>query len=100
MNKFQSQFLSTLGLALGAKKILGTPDAPTPSIQPQSEEAEYKTLELGLGDQYFQTGAVSEEGRMALLAKERSLQNLRNRHNALRTIKKARQGELRFGGNK
>ena len=109
MNSFQAQFNSLLGIALGAQKLsqktLGTPSDPTPTKMSQTEKVvegssngEYNPVDMGF-NQYFQTGAISEEGRMALLAKERSLQNLRDRHSALRTIKAARKGELTFRGN-
>lgn len=112
MNSFQAQFNSLLGIALGAKefgakKALGTPSAPTPSVgsQPKkmvegSSEGEYKAFSTDFNQNYLTTGAITDEGRAAVLAKERSLQNLRNRHNALRMIKAARQGELTFGGSK
>lgn len=103
MNSFQKQFNTVLGLALGAQKLggktLGIPSAPVVSKEGTSEQ-EYQPLKMGYGSQFLQTGATTDEGRAALLAKERSLQNLRNRHEALRMIKEARKGELTFGGKK
>jgi hypothetical protein len=103
MNSFQNQFNSLLGIALGAKK-LGTPKAPTPKAHNTSQTknmvegssvGEYQPLQIG-SNQNIETSATSREGLMALIAKERSLQNLYNRHEALRTISAARKGELTF----
>lgn len=94
MNSFQAQFNSLLGLALGAKKLLGTPEIPNPvpAAPEKPKQQEYKPVESGFSP--LETLAVSDEGRAAVIARERSLQNLRNRHNALRTIKQANKGEL------
>lgn len=100
MNSFQKQFNSLLGLALGAQKlggetekVLETPSAPTPSKTP--------TEEYNIPTNYEASTLTNKEYAMANLGKERSLQNLRNRHEALRAIKRerlAKKGELTFGG--
>lgn len=106
MNSFQAQFNSLLGIALGAQKLsnkaLGTPSAPT-AKQPQatkevegSTQGELQPLKSDFGSNYMQSNVVVDrEYQMAMLAKERSLQNLFNRHNALKALK----GNLTFGGN-
>lgn len=103
MNSFQAQFNSLLGIALGSqklggKKTLGTPAAPTPKKAVEnSTQEEYKPLSDSFNNNYMTSNLqVDREYQMAMLAKERSLQNLYNRHNAL----KARKGELTYGGKK
>ena len=103
MNSFQAQFNSLLGVALGAqklggKKTLGTPSTPTPtkSVEGSTKE-EYSPLADSFETNFMASNVTADrEYQMAMLAKERSLQNLYNRHNAL----KARKGELTFGGKK
>ena len=100
MNSFQAQFNSLLGLALGAKtfgekqakKTLGVPKAPTASAN------DFSNLQTA----YQGSTATNQDYVMATVAKERSLQNLRNRHEALRAVKRARmaeKGELTFKGD-
>lgn len=101
MNSFQAHFNSLLSIAAAGAKAeelkggatLGTPKAP--SIK---KEAPYKKLEDSFNNAYMQTTALSDEGRAAVIARERSLQNLRNRTNAMRMVAKARLGELTFDG--
>lgn len=99
MNSFQAQFNSLLGIALGAqklsKKTLGTPSAPT-ATKPQKESnfMEDKSLEYdpyGFSNKYAISGAsMDPEMQKAYEARQRSMQNLINRHEALRAIKQAR----------
>ena len=104
MNSFQAQFNSLLGVALGAQKLgggkkpLGTPSAPaeTKSVEGSTQE-EYSPLADSFETNFMASNVTADrEYQMAMLAKERSLQNLYNRHNAL----KARKGELTYGGKK
>lgn len=100
MNSFQAQFNSLLGLALGAKtfgekqanKTLGTPKAPTASSN------DFSNLQTA----YQGSTLTNQDYVMATVAKERSLQNLRNRQEALKAVKRARmaeKGELTFKGD-
>ena len=101
MNSFQAHFNSLLSIAAAGAKVealaggakLGTPKAP--SIK---KEAPYKALEDSFTNAYMSTTGISDEGRAAVIARERSLQNLRNRTNAMRMVAKARLGELTFDG--
>ena len=101
MNSFQAHFNSLLSIAAAGAKAealtggakLGTPKAP--SIK---KEAPYKALEDSFNNAYMTTTGISDEGRAAVIARERSLQNLRNRTNAMRMVAKARLGELTFDG--
>jgi hypothetical protein len=106
MNSFQAQFNSLLGIALGAKefgakKALGTPSAPTPSVgsQPKkmvegSSKDQYKAYETDFGHNFLtSTASLTPEAQKAYEAKQRSLENLKNRHNALRMLKAQRQAE-------
>ena len=102
MNSFQNQFNSLLGIALGAKK-LGTPKAPTAKAPKVSqtknlveagEKGELKTIYEGFNpNNLFMTSTASLDpvAQKAYEAKQRSLQNLYNRHEALRAIKLARE---------
>lgn len=101
MNSFQAQFNSLLGVALGAqklssKKTLGTPSAPT-ATKPQQESnfMEDKSLEYdpyGFSNKYAISGAsMDPEMQKAYEARQRSMQNLINRHEALKAVKQARQ---------
>lgn len=108
MNSFQKQFNSLLGMAVGAKKIFGTPSAPeaakpqmstaTPSAQPTGKESkkggdyEVYTGE-GFSDVYTQSAAATADVPEAkrYLAKQRSLQNLINRREALAAIKREKE---------
>lgn len=92
MNSFQAQFNSLLGLALGAKtfgekqakKKLGVPKAPD-----YNAEATFN-----FNTPYTTTTAnIDKDTQMRELAKQRSMQNLINRHEALRAVKAARQKE-------
>ena len=109
MNSFQKQFNSLLGLALGAQKlggetekVLGTPSAPVAAEKgtPEAEfkptkktKGDYKRYELGFGSPWEEslaatTTEASSQEMKRYYAKQRSLQNLRNRHEALRAIKR------------
>lgn len=92
MNSFQAQFNSLLGLALGAKtfgekqakKTLGTPKTPGYNAEATfSFNTPYTTT----------TANLDKDTQMRELAKQRSMQNLINRHEALRAVKAARQKE-------
>lgn len=97
MNSFQAQFNSLLGLALGAKtfgekqakKKLGVPKAPT---------ADYNAEEtFNFNTPYTtSTASLDKETQMRMEAKQRSMQNLINRHEALKAVKAARQKENIF----
>ena len=96
MNSFQAQFNSLLGIALGAqklgggKKTLGTPSAPTPK-QTFTEDKELGYDPFGFSNQYAVSGVATDpEAIKAYEAKQRSMQNLINRHNALKAVKEAR----------
>ena len=96
MNSFQAQFNSLLGVALGAqklgggKKTLGTPSAPAPS-KTFTEDKELGYDPFGFSNQYAVSGATMDpEMQKGYEAKQRSMQNLINRHNALRAVKQAR----------
>lgn len=105
MNSFQAQFNSLLGLALGAKtfgekqakKTLGTPKAPTaetPTKQTK-KQGEYNaeaTFDFNLPFT-TSTATLDKDTQMRELAKQRSMQNLINRHEALRAVKAARMKE-------
>lgn len=95
MNSFQAQFNSLLGLALGAKtfgekqakKTLGTPKKPDYNAEATfSFNTPYTTT----------TANLDKETQMRELAKQRSMQNLINRHEALRAVKAAREKENIF----
>lgn len=95
MNSFQAQFNSLLGLALGAKtfgekqakKTLGTPKKPD-----YNAEATFI-----FNTPYTTTTAnLDKETQMRMEAKQRSMQNLINRHEALKAVKTARQKENIF----
>lgn len=95
MNSFQAQFNSLLGLALGAKtfgekqakKTLGTPKKPDYNAEATfSFNTPYTTT----------TANLDKDTQMRELAKQRSMQNLINRHEALRAVKAARQKENIF----
>lgn len=94
MNSFQKQFNSLLGVVLGAKK-LGTPSAPTPSNAPSFTEdpsgvvSNLDNFEPGFRFQAT-TAGVDPESQKMYEAKQRSMQNLYNRHEALRAVKNAR----------
>lgn len=99
MNSFQNQFNTLLGIAIGAKK-LGTPKAPAPKVSQTKnlveagEKGELKSIYEGFNpNNLFMTSTASIDPEMlkAYEAKQRSLQNLYNRHEALRTIKLARE---------
>lgn len=103
MNSFQAQFNSLLGIALGAKKLgtpskpLGTPTAPTPSKSTFMEDSELGYDPHSFSSRYQTSGArMDPEMERAYYARERSLQNLRNRTNALRMIKVARSKKSEF----
>lgn len=94
MNSFQAQFNSLLGLALGAKtfgekqakKTLGVPKAPTADYNAEATfnfNTPYTTT----------TATLDKDTQMRELAKQRSMQNLINRHEALRAVKAARMKE-------
>ena len=94
MNSFQAQFNSLLGIALGAQKLggktLGTPAAPTPK-QTFTEDKELGYDPFGFSNQYAVSGVATDpEAMKAYEAKQRSMQNLINRHNALKAVKEAR----------
>lgn len=95
MNSFQAQFNSLLGLALGAKtfgekqakKTLGTPKKPDYNAEATfSFNTPYTTT----------TANLDKETQMRMEAKQRSMQNLINRHEALRAVKAAREKENIF----
>lgn len=95
MNSFQAQFNSLLGLALGAKtfgekqakKTLGTPKKPDYNAEATfSFNTPYTTT----------TANLDKETQMRMEAKQRSIQNLINRHEALRAVKTAREKENIF----
>lgn len=95
MNSFQAQFNSLLGLALGAKtfgekqakKTLGTPKKPDYNAEATfSFNTPYTTT----------TANLDKETQMRMEAKQRSMQNLINRHEALKAVKTARQKENIF----
>ena len=95
MNSFQAQFNSLLGLALGAKtfgekqakKTLGTPKKPDYNAEATfSFNTPYTTT----------TANLDKETQMRMEAKQRSMQNLINRHEALKAVKAARQKEYIF----
>lgn len=95
MNSFQAQFNSLLGLALGAKtfgekqakKTLGTPKKPDYNAEATfSFNTPYTTT----------TANLDKETQMRMEAKQRSIQNLINRHEALKAVKTARQKENIF----
>ena len=95
MNSFQAQFNSLLGLALGAKtfgekqakKTLGTPKKPDYNAEATfSFNTPYTTT----------TANLDKETQMRMEAKQRSIQNLINRHEALRAVKAAREKENIF----
>lgn len=103
MNSFQAQFNSLLGIALGAKKLgeskkaLGTPTAPTPSKSTFMEDSELGYDPHSFSSRYQTSGArMDPEMERAYYARERSLQNLRNRTSALRMIKVARSKKSEF----
>ena len=96
MNSFQAQFNSLLGVALGAqklgggKKTLATPSAPAPS-KTFTEDKELGYDPFSFSNQYAVSGATMDpEMQKGYEAKQRSMQNLINRHNALRAVKQAR----------
>lgn len=94
MNSFQAQFNSLLGIALGAQKLggktLGTPTAPTPK-QTFMGDKELGYDVFGFSNQYAVSGVATDpESMKAYEAKQRSMQNLINRHNALKAVKEAR----------
>lgn len=105
MNSFQAQFNSLLGIALGAKKLgtpskpLGTPTAPAPTPKSSTfmEDTELGYDPYGFSNAY-QTSSASMDPEMerAYYARQRSIQNLKNRHTALRTIKLARSKKGEF----
>lgn len=95
MNSFQAQFNSLLGLALGAKtfgekqakKTLGSPKKPDYNAEATfSFNTPYTTT----------TANLDKETQMRMEAKQRSIQNLINRHEALRAVKTAREKENIF----
>lgn len=95
MNSFQAQFNSLLGLVLGAKtfgekqakKTLGTPKKPDYNAEATfSFNTPYTTT----------TANLDKETQMRMEAKQRSIQNLINRHEALRAVKTAREKENIF----